>query len=84
MPCFSYIFLNHNLYIYLNLYHLPQPIVEIDLASFLKFTTILRTFILTVMVLEMECSKRYTLRFMGVRKQVSIWSLRFLYEDIVE
>ena len=45
-------YIKHNPYIYLNPYHTPQSIVEIDLAFFLKFTTIVQTIILTVVIFE--------------------------------
>jgi|SRR3972149_8710486 len=59
-PYFSYMFLGHNLSSYPNSYHLSQLTIGIDLASFLNSTAILRIFILTMVVLNVKCSKRVT------------------------
>lgn len=59
-PYFSYMFLGYNLSSYPNSYHLSQVTIGIDLALFLNSTAILRIFILTMVVLNVECTKRVT------------------------
>ena len=67
-PYFSYMFLGHNLSSYPNSYHLSQLTIGIDLASFLNFTTILRTSILTVVALNVKSSKHFTSKFRDIQK----------------
>ena len=68
MPYFSYISLRDNLSPCPNPYFLSQSMVGIDLASFLNFTTILRTSILTVVALNVKSSKHFTSKFRDIQK----------------
>ncbi len=57
---FSYMFLGHDLSSYPNSYHLSRLTTGVDLASFLKSTATVRTIILTMVILNVECTKRVT------------------------
>ena len=59
-PYFSCMFLEHDLFSYPNSHHLSQLTIRVGLASFLKSTATVRTIILTMVILNVECTKRVT------------------------
>ncbi len=58
LPYFLCMFSGHDLSSYPNSYHLSRLTIRDELASFLKSTATVRTFILTMVIINVKCAKR--------------------------